>query len=77
MTIGGDAIPILMLTITFVVHLMTTVWWAASLTKRVDHIEQWISSNENTSARMAAIEQQIENLSSGISRIEQHLRYIS
>jgi len=73
----SSAIPLLMLTITLVVHLITTVWWAASLTKRVDHIEKWIASNEDTSARMAALEQQIENLSSGISRVEQHLRYIS
>lgn len=76
MTIDGVTVPILMLTITLVVHLITTVWWAASLTKRVDHIEQWIASNENTSVRLAALEQQIDNLSSGISRVEQHLRHI-
>lgn len=72
----SSAIPLLMLTITLVVHLIATVWWAASLTKRVDHIEKWIASNEDTSSRMAALEQQIENLSSGISRVEQQLRYI-
>ncbi len=76
MTVDGVTVPILMLTITLVVHLITTVWWAASLTKRVDHIEQWIVSNENTSVRLAALEQQIDNLSSGISRVEQHLRHI-
>lgn len=76
MTLDGATVPILMLTITLMIHLITTVWWAASLTKRVDHIEQWIASNENTSVRLAALEQQIDNLSSGISRIEQHLRHI-
>lgn len=74
--IETSAVPLLMLTVTLVVHLITTVWWAASLTKRVDYIEKWIASNEDTSARMATLEQQIENLSSGISRVEQHLRYI-
>jgi len=76
MITDDSAIPFLMLTVTLVVHLIATVWWAASLTKRVDHIEQWIASNENTSARMAALEQQIANLSSGIARVEQHLRYV-
>lgn len=74
MNIDGSTIPLLMLTVTLVVHLITTVWWAASLTKRVDYIEKWIASNEDTSSRMAALEQQIENLSSGISRVEQQLR---
>jgi len=65
---------LLALTVTLVVHLIVTVWWAASLTKRVDHIEKWISSNERTPERLAALEQQIENISSGIVRIEHYLR---
>ena len=63
-----------MLTTTLIVHLIATVWWAASLTKRVDHIERWIASNEHTAERLAALEQQIENISCGIVRIEQSLR---
>ena len=74
MTIDAVATPLFMLTITLVVHLITTVWWAASLTKRVDHIEKWIASNEHTAERLAAMEQQIENMIWGIARIEQHLR---
>ena len=77
MTIDGSALPILMLTVTLVVHLVTTVWWAASLTKRVDHIEKWISTNEHTAARLATMEQRIENMGSGVARIEQHLRHIT
>ncbi|MCK4946586.1 MAG: hypothetical protein KAI61_07455 [Alphaproteobacteria bacterium] len=74
MTIDAAAMPLFMLTITLVVHLVATVWWAASLTKRVDHIEKWISSNEHTAERLAAMEQQIENMIGGITRIERHLR---
>lgn len=77
MAADDTTVSILMLTITLVMHLIATVWWAASLTKRVDHIEQWIASNEHTAARLAGLEQRIENLSSGISRVEQHLRNIS
>ena len=77
MMMDGSTIPLLMLTVTLIVHLIATVWWAASLTKRVDHIEKWISSNEHTSAHLAALEQRIENMGSGIARIEQHLRQIS
>jgi len=76
MNIDGSIIPLLILTVTLVVHLIVTVWWAASLTKRVEHIEKWISSNEETSSRLAILEQRIENMSSGIARIEQHIRHI-
>jgi len=74
MTIDSSAVPLLMLTATLIAHLIATVWWAASLTKRVDHIEKWIGSNEHTAERLAALEQQIKNMSGGISRIEQYLR---
>jgi len=76
MNIDGSTVPLLMLTVTLVVHLIATVWWAASLTKRVDHIEKWISTNEDTAARLAGLEQQINNMGSGIARIEQHLRHL-
>lgn len=74
MTFDSSAIPFLMLMITLVVHLIATVWWAASLTKRVEHIEKWIGSNEHTAERLATLEQRIENMSGGIFRIEQYLR---
>ncbi|MCK5518665.1 MAG: hypothetical protein KAI61_04555 [Alphaproteobacteria bacterium] len=74
MIIDSAAMPLFMLTITLVIHLIATVWWAASLTKRVDHIEKWIASNKHTAERLAAMEQQIENMIGGIARIEQYLR---
>jgi hypothetical protein len=72
---SGENISLLMLTMTLSIHLIATVWWAASLTKRVDHIEKWISSNEHTAERLAALEKQLDHLSSGIARIEHYLRH--
>ncbi|MBI3441725.1 MAG: hypothetical protein HY052_08020 [Proteobacteria bacterium] len=74
MTIDASAVPLLMLTVTLMVHLIATVWWAASLTKRVEHIERWISGNQHTAERLVALEQRIDHLGIGIARIEQHLR---
>lgn len=74
MTVDESTVSLFTLTVTLIVHLIVTVWWAASLTKRVDHIEKWISSNEHTAERLAALEQRIDNMSQGIGRIEQYLR---
>ncbi len=70
----GDIIGLITLSITLSIHLVTTVWWAASITKRVEHIEKWISHNEHTAERLAALEQHLEHLNDGILRIEQLLR---
>jgi hypothetical protein len=69
-----QSIGLIMLTLTLSVHLIATVWWAASLTKRVEHMERWILSNEHTAERLAALELQIDHIGGGISRIEQYLR---
>ncbi len=74
MTGDDSVLPLLMLTVTLIAHLVATVWWAASLTKRVDHIEKWIGSNGHTAERLAALEQRINSMSDGISRIEHYLR---
>ena len=71
----ADVIALATLAMTLALHLVATVWWAASLTRRVDHIERWITSNENTAERLAALDQQIRNLSAGIARIEHYLRH--
>lgn len=68
-----EGIGLVTLTGTLLIHLTSTIWWAASLTKRVDHIEKWISHNEHTAERLAAMEQHIANLSAGIARIERRL----
>lgn len=70
----GDVIGLITLTITLCIHLITTVWWAASITKRVEHVERWIASHENTAERLATLEQQLENAVSSLGRIEIILR---
>jgi hypothetical protein len=71
----ADIIALITLSVTLSMHLVATVWWAASLTRRVDHIEKWIISNAHTAERLATLEQQLKALSSGIARIEHHLRH--
>lgn len=70
----SSAIALLTLAVTLLVHLVSTVWWAASITRRVDYIERWISSNQHTAERLIALEQRIDHLGSGIARIESFIR---
>jgi len=42
---NGDVIGLAALSLTLGAQLVATVWWAASLTRRVDHIERWIDDN--------------------------------
>lgn len=74
MPLMGDTIALLMLFITTCIQLVSTVWWAASITKRVEHIERWIANNEHTAERLVALEQQIVSLGDGIARLEHFLR---
>ncbi|TAL39626.1 MAG: hypothetical protein EPN97_02055 [Alphaproteobacteria bacterium] len=62
-SIGGIALTVL-------VQFVYTIWWAASLTQRVSHIERWIESNQRTAERLSSLEQRIDNACNGISRIE-------
>lgn len=64
LSIGGMALT----------QFVGTIWWAATVTKRIEFIEKWISSNEHTAERLAALEQRILSLGEGISRIEHYLR---
>lgn len=69
------ALPYAALFLTVAVHLVTTVWWAASMTRRMEYIERWIANHEHTAERLASLEQRIEHLSTGILRIEDMLRH--
>lgn len=70
----GDIIGLITLSAILGAHLVATVWWAASLTKRVDHIERWIDDNAHTAERIAALDQQIKALNAGVARVEHYLR---
>lgn len=66
-------IALAMLALTIIGHGVTTVWWAASLTRRVDHIERWIVTNERTGERLASLETKVSTVGDGVSRVEQLL----
>lgn len=65
---------VLCLTAMPVAQVTGTIWWAATVTKRIEFMEKWIESNQHTLARLAAMEQRIVSLSEGIARIEHYLR---
>lgn len=69
-----DVAGLVTICLTLTVHLVATTWWAASITKRVDYLERWITSHEHTAERLAALEQQLASLTSGIVRVESLLR---
>lgn len=69
-----DFIGFATISMTLSAHLIATAWWAATMTKRVDYLEKWISSHEHTAERLAALEQQIAGLNGGVLRIETLLR---
>jgi len=68
-----EAIGLIALSLTLLVHLAGTIWWAATLTKRVEHIERWIASNEYTGERLAALEGKMQAISASLERIESHI----
>jgi hypothetical protein len=66
-SIGGIALTVL-------VQFVYTIWWAATLTQRVSHIERWIESNQRTAERLSSLEQRIDSACHGITRIEEFIR---
>lgn len=70
---SAEAVGLIALSFTLLIHLAGTIWWAAQLTSRVQHIEKWISSNEHTGERLAAVEEQLKSLAASISRVERLL----
>ena len=70
---SDETMGLLFLAFSLMVHLAGSVWWAASLTKRVEHIEKWIANNEHTGERLVSLEQKISSVSSSLHRIERHL----
>ena len=71
--IAGDVAPILGLAVVTLAHLIGFVWWASRLTTRVDHIERWISQNEQTSTRLTELEAQLRSAGESLQRIEHRL----
>lgn len=69
----AEAIGLLALSFTLLIHLAGTIWWAATLTRRVEHIEQWINKNELSGERLAAVEGRLHVACSCLEKIESTL----
>ncbi len=69
----AEVIGIIMLSFTLLLHLIGMLWWAATLTKRVDYIEKWVASNEYTSERLATLESQAKAIQVSLERIESYI----
>lgn len=70
---SSETLSLIGFSITVIVHLVSTIWWAASITRRVDHIERWITQNEHTAERLAVLERSLDHIRDGIDRIEDFL----
>lgn len=70
---SAENLSMIALCVTMIAHLASTIWWAASITRRVDHIERWITQNEHTAERLAVLERSLDHISDGIDRIEDFL----
>jgi hypothetical protein len=57
----------------WVVQVGAFVWWAASITGKVGHIEKWIAANEQTQSRLVEMETQMHALMDAVQRIEAHI----
>lgn len=68
---------VIALSITILVHLFGTVWWASRLTARVDHIERWITLNEQNSVRLTALEVKIAALETTVNTIAASVQRIA
>lgn len=64
------------LAVTMLVHLAGFIWWAATLTSRVGHIEQWIRSNTHLHEQMIALGVKVDALTGGISDMKLSMRVI-
>lgn len=56
-------ISLVALGITICAHAAASIWWAASLTGRVEHIEKWVEHNNSVSERLAVIEAELKQIS--------------
>ena len=64
----------LALIIAIVIQTGTFIWWASSLTERVGVLERTAVSTAPQSERLTRVEVKIENVQSGVERIERLIR---
>ena len=57
------------LILTMASWIVTTVWWAAALDNRVEHLESMALKNQNVESRLARIEEGQDWLKKGVERL--------
>lgn len=57
-----------------IIQLLGSVWWASSVTTRVDQIEVNMIRGTEISERLACVETQLKNLNSVIGSLSDELR---
>jgi hypothetical protein len=67
-------LPIIVVSATVIVQIVTMVWWASRLTSRVEFVETWIAGHVQTAERLARLEQSVLDVHAGIGRVEKTLR---
>lgn len=66
-------VPIAVLILTILVHLVTSIWWAARLTTRVETIEKWINGNSDLHNEVIQMRAQMMALAASISDIKSNV----
>jgi len=63
----------LALILALVVQTGTIIWWASSVSARLDNVERWQAANDETRERLAVLESRLSAIQSGVARIERKL----
>lgn len=66
-------IAVVGLSITIIVHLVTSVWWAARLTTRVETIEQWMRSNADLHEEVISMRVQVSQVATSVDEMKGHI----
>lgn len=66
-------VPIALI-VTILVQTATVIWWASSLSVRVQHLESQVISARPQADRLTRVEVKLENVQSGVEEIKRLLR---
>lgn len=66
-------VPIAMI-LALAMHAGATLWWAASLSERVNVLERYQTTSAPQSDRLTRVEEKIESIKEGITEIKRLMR---
>jgi hypothetical protein len=56
-----------------VIQSAAIIWWASSLTMRVDHHNDWISNHRTTAQLIHRLDERVDFIKRSVERIENYL----